>query len=485
MAPSESTFQVLYEIALAIEPAATVEETARSAVSTYLQKLNCSGAGVFAVEESSDGRLHYDLVATLPEQSSYTERIVDATDSFPETGAAFDSAFPRVDEVASNTHRYTMELPDFGVLLLFRRGPAFDEQLVLSLQELNGKLANACNRVVVQQQYETQYRELFEDAPVMFALTQEVDGKPVITDCNREFVETLGYSREELCNRPLTDFYTEESKNRLYQSGYDQALTGELGTTERVFRTREGTEVTTQLRATPRRDRNGTVIGTNALYVDVTTLKRRNEQLAVLNRVLRHNLRNELAAIKPRLTLAKEDADDDLHEHLTSFEEQIENLISITEEADRIREVFDNTDLSQKKLDTCIERLIDRARDEFPGAAIDVSMEPVRIQATSTIDYALWELIENACEHAGESPQVSVVVRRADQTATVSINDDGPGIPEHERDILESGEETELEHGSGLGLWLVNWVVEISGGTISLDDETGPTVRLQVAEAES
>ena len=68
----------------------------------------------------------------------------------------------------------------------------------------------------------------------------------------------------------------------------------------------------------------------------------------------------------------------------------------------------------------------------------------------------------------------------------VRVADDGPGIPAAEVNVLERGYETPLEHGSGLGLWIVNWIVTESGGGISFDenDPRGSVVTLRF-EAES
>jgi len=69
------------------------------------------------------------------------------------------------------------------------------------------------------------------------------------------------------------------------------------------------------------------------------------------------------------------------------------------------------------------------------------------------------------------------------------VRDDGPGLSEFDRDVLESGSAVEpLSHGSGLGLWLVYWAVERSGGEIRVADReprgTEITVRLPLAAEE-
>ena len=125
-----------------------------------------------------------------------------------------------------------------------------------------------------------QYRELFEQAPVMYALTRNRGGAPIIEDCNERFCETLGYSREALLGAPLAEHYTAESAAELLDGGgYKRALDAEFTSEERQLLARDGTIVETLLRAAPQRDRNGTVVGTLTLFVDITERKRAEEVL--------------------------------------------------------------------------------------------------------------------------------------------------------------------------------------------------------------
>ena len=62
--------------------------------------------------------------------------------------------------------------------------------------------------------------------------------------------------------------------------------------------------------------------------------------------------------------------------------------------------------------------------------------------------------------------------------------DDGPGLPEQERAVLAAGRETPLEPTSGLGLWLVYWIVTSLGGELVFPEvETGTTVAVRLPRA--
>ena len=99
--------------------------------------------------------------------------------------------------------------------------------------------------------------------------------------------------------------------------------------------------------------------------------------------------------------------------------------------------------------------------------------------ADSHLRYAVESLVDNAIEHnPSPSPRVRVRIDRSagsnerdsDDWLVIHIEDDGPEIPPHERDVIRDGAEiTPTYHGSGLGLWLAELTVETFGGELSFD----------------
>jgi PAS domain S-box-containing protein len=127
---------------------------------------------------------------------------------------------------------------------------------------------------------EQRYRRFFEDAPMMCVLTRNQQGVPFVADCNELFLSTLGYAREEVLERPLADFYTPRSRaGLLEQGGYQRALKGTFAAEERELVTREGQVIQALLRAVPETDPGGQVIGTRAMFVDITDRQRAEEAL--------------------------------------------------------------------------------------------------------------------------------------------------------------------------------------------------------------
>jgi len=63
----------------------------------------------------------------------------------------------------------------------------------------------------------------------------------------------------------------------------------------------------------------------------------------------------------------------------------------------------------------------------------------------------------------------------------LTVEDDGPGIPDHEIEAVESGRETALEHGSGLGLWVVEWGAAAIGADVDYADREPRGTRVTVS----
>ncbi|HLB49263.1 MAG TPA: GAF domain-containing protein, partial [Anaerolineales bacterium] len=127
---------------------------------------------------------------------------------------------------------------------------------------------------------EQRYRELFEEAPAMYVITRYQEGGPVIADCNEFFLTTTGYVRAEVVGQPLANFYTPESRAQMLGGGYERALRGEFHSEERELAVRDGRIIKTLLHAIPETAEDGHLIGTRAMFVDITERKQVEAALA-------------------------------------------------------------------------------------------------------------------------------------------------------------------------------------------------------------
>lgn len=212
-----------------------------------------------------------------------------------------------------------------------------------------------------------------------------------------------------------------------------------------------------------------------------TELTERKQLIDVLCRVLRHNLRNDLNVVRGHLEVFQEQSAGDNDATPDTLVTTIDELVELSEKTRPLSklasESFDRYELD---LAERIRELSAEVEERYPDASVAVETEgEAEIRAAPQVETALEELLVNAAKHAGATPSISVSLTRTSDALQIQVADDGPGLPDNERAILQTGRETPLEHGTGLGLWVVYWVVTRHEGSIDVTvSETGTTVTL-------
>ncbi|KTG10908.1 hypothetical protein AUR64_06935 [Haloprofundus marisrubri] len=215
---------------------------------------------------------------------------------------------------------------------------------------------------------------------------------------------------------------------------------------------------------------------------------RLNQRLRVLNRVLRHDVRNHSNVILGYADLLTED-DDHLDEHAEIIERTAHDLVSLGDNARRIEHLLSDADRTVVDLRALVDREVATIRAEHPDARVETAYDEAEsVQANQLLGIAVNNLLENAVVHNPDThPFVRVSLDVGDDgRIDCCVADDGPGIPEEERSVFRSGQETQLAHASGIGLWLVNWIVDDSNGSVEFDDRTprGTVVRVSLPVAD-
>jgi len=201
----------------------------------------------------------------------------------------------------------------------------------------------------------------------------------------------------------------------------------------------------------------------------------------VLNRVLRHNLRNDISVIRGRTEFIAEQLDDD--STVETVLSHIDDLIELSQKARDLEEVITaSSERRHTEIGAFIEEIVEPIEKEYPAASISVEYDDkIHVNVLQNFDRAVEELIENAIKHSGDRPTVSVAVDRVPNAVEIQISDDGPGLPDNEVEVLERGAETPLTHGSGVGLWMAHWIVTSHDGSIDpVVTENGTTLTITV-----
>jgi signal transduction histidine kinase len=208
---------------------------------------------------------------------------------------------------------------------------------------------------------------------------------------------------------------------------------------------------------------------------DVTERRRRELRLAVLNRVLRHDLRNDLSVMAGYARLLRDL--DDAEEYATVISERAAGALDLVETVRDVERTLEEGAPTRSPIDIVgvVDEQVRAARRSHPEADVETALPATeRVLATDLVSSAVDNLVENAIEHNdADRPWVRVSVARAEREGRpwveVRVADDGPAIPERDRAVLVGGDGATLDEASGLGLWLVNWIVAESGGEVEYE----------------
>jgi two-component system phosphate regulon sensor histidine kinase PhoR len=230
--------------------------------------------------------------------------------------------------------------------------------------------------------------------------------------------------------------------------------------------------------------------GALVIFHDVTQIRSleavRKEFVANVS----HELRTPLAIITGYLeTLIDGGGDDEtnlrflktMHKHAQRLNLLIEDLLAISQlESRKISLHFEPVDLLES-VNRVLERLDSRICEIGASVTIKVPKHLPRIEADAfRIEQALYNLVDNALKHSGTSTvKVALEVRSDGRTVSISVHDDGVGIPlsdqPHifERFYRVRKDRSRDAGGTGLGLSIVKHTVQAHGGSVTVQSSPG------------
>jgi PAS domain S-box-containing protein len=326
------------------------------------------------------------------------------------------------------------------------------------------------------------YKHLIEMSPAPINIFDR-EGRSIW--CNDAVAEIFGLdSREELLGRSILELIHPDDREQAraeISSVIDQKES--TGPTRMKLRRDDGgvryVRVSTAV---------GHFLGEDigqAIAIDETERIERERQLKVLDNWLRHNIRNKMTIITGLAENIQTGEVADVDASARSIQEHAAKLV---QQADHERQIIRLLDTMHEQthvsvdIDDLVDRVVVNAREDYPEAAISVAtMEPFDADAIAELDVAIQELVENAITHSDtDQPEITVSVEdTAADYGIIRIADNGPGIPEIEQNYLQLDKEiNQMQHGSGLGLIFVYWVIRLSEGNITVanNDPRGSVV---------
>jgi PAS domain S-box-containing protein len=294
----------------------------------------------------------------------------------------------------------------------------------------------------------------------------------VIVDSNCR-ISDANTAAEDLFNISAVNMVNEHVNLLLPNEDICSAITN---STRTVFECDNGTVLECKSRSTT--NNTGEEIGKTLVFNDITSERTRQQRVTVLNRVLRHNLRNELNAIRGYVNLLGE-ASVEKEDIIGEVNTLIDDLNTTGTKAQRIEKVLSLPSFTRKK--TPLQDIVMQATQNvmLSNQSLTVNI-PTNVSThvnKGVLEILITEALRNAVEHA-EATEIQISY----EEGAIHITDNGVGIPNEELTAIRNVTETELNHGSGLGLWLIKWGADTFNGTATFTSDNETTVTITLPE---
>jgi PAS domain S-box-containing protein len=341
----------------------------------------------------------------------------------------------------------------------------------------------------------SEYRALFEHVSDGLLVLDPDTG--TIRDANGRFVAMSGFDRDALVDARLGDLLAEGTRPDAPIRALVAAAGDDGQTVEWRVRRHGGEPFWGELSASlTTLDGERSVLTT---VRDVTetreyqqVLEKRNERLELLNRIVRHDIRNDMQLVQGMADLLDDVSGDRGEPHLETIRTRTKHVIELTDLMGELMDVLvaeSGESLEPTTLSFVLDREVREAESSYPDATIRTrgNVPLVEVVANDMLRSVFRNLLNNAVQHHdGDEPTVEVSADVEDEWVLVRVADDGPGIdPERREAVFGRGEKGLDSEGTGLGLYLVDTLVDNYGGEVWIEDNeprgTVFNVRLRLA----
>lgn len=217
---------------------------------------------------------------------------------------------------------------------------------------------------------------------------------------------------------------------------------------------------------------------------DQRRLEEQRDDLRLLNQVMRHDIRNDLQLIGAYAELLEEHVDEEGREYLRIIQENTKSAADLTTTARDLSQVMlsSNGQTEAVPLSGTLDQQVEELRSGYPEAVVtvDESIPDVEVIANDMLGSVFRNLLQNAIQHNDKTPpEVTVSTVETDEAVEVRIADNGPGVPDaQKREIFGKGEKGLESSGAGVGLYLVQSLVDSYGGEVWVEDRGERTLEV-------
>ena len=230
-------------------------------------------------------------------------------------------------------------------------------------------------------------------------------------------------------------------------------------------------------------DEAGNITGAVIAYRDITerkeyeqALERQRDELEVLNKIVRHDVRNQLQLVLAYGDILTDYVEGDGEKDVQRVLRAGREAVGITQTAGEITEAMlaSKTDLAPMKLRPVLESQIENIQEAHQRALVSTEgpLPDAVVLSDEMLDAVFRNLLNNAIVHNDKKPpEITVSAALDDGVVRVRVTDNGPGILSDQKEqIFEKNEKGLNSEGTGLGLYLVQTLVDRYSGDVWAED---------------
>lgn len=319
-------------------------------------------------------------------------------------------------------------------------------------------------------------------------LITDTDG--TIEYVNEAFEIQSGYTSAEVVGETPRILKSGEHSQAFYEGMWETILSGDVWEGTVINERKDGEQYVVDQTIAPVEGPDGEITQFVAINHEITELKEmeqrlrnQREQLDVLNKVLRHDIRNDMEIVLTWTELLEDEVSDTGEEYLDRIlraGRHVVELTTVSRDLSKIINKDESLDLEMISLDRILTDEVEKRREAFEDAEITVAEPPesgTHVLANELLSSVFRNLINNAIQHNdSDQPEVVLRVQEDDDHIQISLADNGPGIPdEMKKHLFGEGDKGLESEGTGIGLFLVQSLVESYGGDVRVEDRTATT----------
>lgn len=188
-----------------------------------------------------------------------------------------------------------------------------------------------------------------------------------------------------------------------------------------------------------------------------------NEILKLLNKILRHDILNDVTVVESSVDMFSEEKDESLLEDILAATLRSKATIK------NMRALETAIASGQELKPVNLEDVLQEVKKQFPKMSINVTGSGT-VKADKALNSVLENIIRNAKMH-GNTDKVNISISDNKKTVEVRIADQGSGIPDEAKSkLFTEGFKYGETGNTGLGLFIVRKTIERYGGSVSLED---------------